>query len=65
MCAARGILKQRAQPAEEKSQRDAERHFRFSACAITKSDRNFLYAQRATAAYNRFENNFKTAGVWR
>ena len=55
----------REYPSEQKPQRNAEGHFRFSACAIPKSDRNFTYAQGTTAVHDRLENNFETANRWR
>ncbi|HWH92172.1 MAG TPA: hypothetical protein VNV64_10300, partial [Candidatus Binatia bacterium] len=50
------------EPAEKKSQGDAERHFRFPMYAFTKDDRNFTYAQRSAAAQQCFENNLKPMG---
>jgi hypothetical protein len=59
------MTKHRTRPSEEKLERNAERHLRFPADAITKSDRNFTNAEGATAMHNRFESNFETAGGWR
>src|SRR6266404_548378 len=63
--AADEMLEHRADPAEKKSQRNTERHFRFPAYAFAKNDWNFAYAQRATCAHHGLEHNFETAGLRR
>src|SRR6266568_8025906 len=59
------MLEHRVEPAEEKSQGNVERHFRFPARSFTKDDRNFTYAQRSARAQHCLENNFETAGLRR
>ena len=59
------MLEHRVEPAEKKSQGNAERHFRFPMYAFTKGDRNFTYAQRSARAQHCLENNFETAGLRR
>jgi len=59
------MLEHRVQPVEKKSQRNAERHFRFPVYAFTKDDGNFAYAQRSAGAHHCLENNFETAGLRR
>src|ERR1043166_4230412 len=58
------MLEHRVQPAEKKSQRNDERHFRFPVCPFTKSNWDFMYAQRSSGAQHRLKNNFETAGLW-
>ncbi len=53
------MLDHRVEPAEKKSQGDAERHFRFPMYALTKDDGNLTYAQRSAAAQQCLENNFE------
>jgi len=59
------MLDHRVEPAEKKSQGNAERHFRFPVYAFTKDDGNFMYAQRSARAQHCLENNFETAGLRR
>src|SRR4029453_5236840 len=59
------MLNHRVQPAEKKSQRNAERHFRFPVYAFAKDDGNLTYAQRSPSAQHCFENNFEAASLWR
>ena len=59
------MFEHRVEPAEKKSQGNAERHFRFPIYAFTKDDRNFTYAQRSAGAQHCLENNFETAGLRR
>jgi hypothetical protein len=59
------MFEHRVEPAEKKSQGNAERHFRFPVYAFTKDDRNFTYAQRSAGAQHCLEDNFETAGLRR
>ena len=59
------MLERRVEPAEKKSQGNAERHFRFPMYALSKNDGNLTDAQRSTRAQHGLENYFETAGLWR
>ncbi len=59
------MLEHRVEPAEKKSQGNAERHFRFPMYALSKDDGNLTDAQRSTRAQHCLENNFETAGLRR
>jgi hypothetical protein len=59
------MLEHRVEPAEKKSQGNAERHFRFPMYALSKDDGNFMDAQRSTRAQHCLENYFETAGLRR